>query len=258
MKLFLSYARQQLSIARELDAILSARGHDVFFDKEDLKSGAEFHSTIQSAVEECDVLIFLISPESIADRRYTLTELRYRQRKVPQASGRLLPVVVKPTLLARVPAYLRTVTLLFPQGNLAADVVDALDRLTSKDPKTISSGETSLAGQDAQRLLTAERAAAYKRLWELTGVLPKWPRARNVPYSRLREFSSDLRDWYFSGAGGLFLSRSAHSAYSAVQNTLEAILSKRVSGMISAEHYDEVRELCSALRTELARSIGAR
>lgn len=257
MKLFISYAKPQRGIAEELSALLSARGHAVFFDRESLPPGREYHTTIREAVQACDVFVFLISPESVADRRYTLTELGYRQRKVPQTSGTLLPVVVRPTLLARIPAYLRTVTLHFPQGNLAAGVADAVDRLAG-GPGRESAGASPAFDPDRSEGFTLERIAVYRRLWELTRVLPKWPRAKNVAYAELRAFSEALRDWYFVGGGGLFLSRPAHGAYSSVQNTLQAILGKRVSGPIAAEHYDEVREVCSALRSQLAKDIGAR
>jgi len=255
MKIFISYARQQRNIAEDINAVLSARGHNVFFDRKNLAPGLEYQTTIRRAVEDCEVFVFLISPESVADRRYTLTELGYRERKVPRTSGTLLPVVVKPTLLARIPAYLRTVMLQFPQGNLSASVADALDRLGPTH--TSESVELPLHDHKSE-VFEVERISAYRRLWELTRILPKWPRAKNVPYSDLRAFSAALRDWYFIGGGGIFLSRPAHGTYSSVQNTLQAILNKRASGPIAADHYDEVREVCSALRSQLAEDIGAR
>jgi hypothetical protein len=256
MKIFISYAKQQRHIAEDINAVLSARGHSVFFDRENLAPGLEYQTTIRRAVEDCEVFVFLISPESVADRRYTLTELGYREGKVARTSGTLLPVVVKPTLLARIPAYLRTVTLQFPQGNLSADVADAIDHLVASTHAT-ERVELPLYEHKSE-IFEVERISAYRRLWELTRILPKWPRASNVPYSDLRAFSAALRDWYFIGGGGIFLSRPAHGTYSSVQNTLQAILIKRVSGPIATDHYDEVREVCSALRSQLAKDIGAR
>jgi hypothetical protein len=257
MKLFISYAKQQRHIAEELNAVLSARGHTVFFDREDLPPGREYTTAIRQNVEACDVFIFLISPESVAARRYTLTELSYRQKKISKTSGTLLPVVVKPTSRTQIPAYLQTVTLLFPQGNLSTAVADAVDRL-AVDPASAHEPASPNVADHPSEVFEVERISAYQRLWELTRILPKWPRARNIPYSDLRAFSASLRDWYFLGGGGLFLSRPAHGAYSSVQNTLQAILGKRVSGAMADDHYDEVREVCSALRSQLAKDIGAR
>ncbi len=257
MKLFISYAKQQRGIAEDLHAVLSAKGYDVFFDRESLPAGLEYQPAIREQVEACDVFVFLISPESVTDRRYTLTELKYRQQKVPQTSGTLLPVVVQPTLLARIPPYLRTVTLQFPQGNLSAEVADAVDRLAAEPIRPHKRGGPSV-NEHRSETFEVERIAAYRTLWALTRLLPKWPRAGNVSYSKLRTFSAALRDWYFLGGGGIFLSRPAHGAYSSVQNTLQAILGDRVSGLIAEEHYDEVREVCSTLRSQLAKDIGAR
>lgn len=257
MKLFISYAKQQRNIAEDLNAVLSARAHNVFFDRDNLPAGLEYQTAIRDAVEACDVFVFLISPESVADRRYTITELRYRQRKVPKTSGTLLPVVVKPTLLARIPPYLRTVTLHFPQGNLSAGVADAIDRLAAGPSRSPEHGNL-LVDERKTEIFEVERITAYRKLWELTRILPKWPRANNVGYSELRAFSMALRDWYFIGGGGIFLSRPAHGAYSSVQNTLQAILGNRMSGFVAADHYDEVREVCSVLRSQLAKDIGAR
>ena len=257
MKLFISYAKQQRNIAEDLHAVLSAKGYEVFFDRESLPAGLEYQPAIREQVEACDVFIFLISPESVADRRYTLTELKYRQQKVPKTSGTLLPVVVKPTLLARIPPYLRTVTLHFPQGNLSAEVADAIDRLAAGPNRSPKTGTPS-DKEHKTEIFEVERITAYRTLWELTRILPKWPRANNVSYSKLRAFSAALRDWYFIGGGGIFLSRPAHGAYSSVQNTLQAILGDRLSGPLADDHYDEVREVCSALRSELAKDIGAR
>lgn len=83
-------------------------------------------------------------------------------------------------------------------------------------------------------------------------------RISEVSYADLHEFSTSLRTWYFTDGGGLFLSRSAHTAYSALQDSLTAILLGEPSGVIRDEHYDAVRELCSGLRTTLARDIGSR
>jgi hypothetical protein len=257
MKLFISYVRQQRHIAEEINAVLSARGHTVFFDREDLPSGLDYRRAIRLEVEKCDVFVFLISPESVAAGRWTLTELDYRKQRIPKTSGTLLPVVVKATSQARIPAYLRTVTLHFPQGNLSTSVADAVDRLAADVIPAEERSSPNVADHPSE-VFEVERIAAYRGLWALTRILPKWPRANNVPYSKLRAFSAALRDWYFLGGGGMFLSRSAHGAYSSVQNTLQAILCQRVSGTVAASHYDEVREVCSALRSQLAKDIGAR
>ena len=255
MKTFLSYAASDRDVAEEINALLSAEGHDVFFDRDDLPAGRTYTRRIQTAIEEADVFVFLVSPASISLRRYTLTELECWRAKSPNPDGKVLPVVVKPTLLSKLPAYLRTVTPLFPRGNVAAAVLNAL----AAAPRTAPGVRTDQTAQAAynDEFLT-QRLAAYRSLWEATQTLPKWPRVQNLPYSALSQLSKALRSWYFTGGHGLFLSRSAHDRYSAVQNTLQAILSLRPAGSVSALHYDEVRDVCSALRSQLAADVGSR
>jgi TIR domain len=251
MKIFLSYAHEQRPIAEEVSLSLSVRGYDVFFDRSLLKAGVEYDAAIQKAVEECDLFVFLVSPESLEHGAYTLTELGFAKDKWRNPSGKVLPVMAQPTLISRVDAYLRAVTILYPQGNLPAEVAarayELLEQKPSEPPDISPSVE-----------LQRERIAAYKELWRLTKLLPKWPRAKDVTYESLRELSASLRDWYFNEGGGMFLSRSSHTSYSALQDSLTAILVEQPSESITDEHYDAVRELCSALRTRLARDLGAR
>lgn len=257
MKLFLSYAHEQCSTAEEINASLSALGFEVFFDKTGLRTGSEYDGKIKAAVEASDILVFLISPESVRPGSYTMTELAIRQRKYSNHSGTVLPVMVKATLLKKVAPYLRAVTILYPLGNVAAEVSAAVYELCPTTAADTASG-SSTYNIGATEVLHRERIAAYRPLWELTRVLPKWPKAENVQYGDLYKLSEALRDWYFVGGGGLFLSRNAHSAYAAIQNALTSILTEDSSGPVLVEHYDAVRELCSALRTCLAADIGAR
>ncbi len=250
MKIFLSYAYEQRPLAEELSVSLSVRGHDVFFDRSTLKAGEEYDSPIQKAIEGCDLFIFLISPASMKQETYALTELRWAKGKWKNPSGRVLPVMARPTVLSRVEAYLRAVTILYPQGNIATEVAAAVDTLSEKKPDSLDVPLT----EELQR----ERITAYKGLWRLTKVLPKWPRAEEVSYEDLRKLSESLRDWYFTEGGGMFLSRTAHTSYYALQDSLTAILVEHPSGAITDEHYDVVRELCSALRSRLARDVGSR
>jgi hypothetical protein len=251
MTIFLSYAHEQRSIAEEISASLSVRGYEVFFDRSTLKAGVEYDRTIQKAVEACDLFVFLISPQSLARGAYALTELGFARNKWKNPSGRVLPVMVRPTLDSRIDAYLRAVTILYPYGNIAAEVAVGasalLERKEADPPEVPPTAE-----------LQRERISTYRSLWTLTKLLPKWPRSRDVTYEALHEFSQALRDWYFHQGGGMFLSRSAHTAYAALQDSLTAIFAEQPSGGITDEHYDVVRELCSALRSRLARDIGAR
>ena len=89
-------------------------------------------------------------------------------------------------------------------------------------------------------------------------MLPKWPRAENVTYEQLLKLNQDLRTWYFT-RGGMYLSRTAHrDAYSPLQDKLAGVLKSNTTGNISGDHYDLIRDKCSALRTSLANDIESR
>jgi len=129
MHTFISYASEQSELAREIALALRGEGHEVFLDRSQLPEGDAYDARIRQAIRDCDLLVFLISPEALSAGRYTLTELKFAEEKWPRPAGHLLPVMVKPTEKARIPAFLRSVTILQPDGNVAAEVVAAVARL---------------------------------------------------------------------------------------------------------------------------------
>jgi formylglycine-generating enzyme required for sulfatase activity len=60
---------------------------------------------------------------------YTLTELGIAEKTWEHPAGKLLPVLLFPMGLDRLPAYLKSVTLLEPEGNVPAAVADAVHRI---------------------------------------------------------------------------------------------------------------------------------
>ena len=126
MKIFLSYASEDRPVAEQISLALGAEGHDVFFDREDLPPGDEFHTRIRHAIESSDQFVFLVSPHALDAGSYTLSELEIARRVWPNPARRVLPVLLRPTDLAQIPNYLKSVTLLATDGNVVAMVVDAL------------------------------------------------------------------------------------------------------------------------------------
>jgi tetratricopeptide (TPR) repeat protein len=131
--IFISYASEQRAAAEEIALALRGEGHQAFFDRSDLPEGDAYNARIREAIRACDLLVFLVSPESVSEGRYTLTELRFAEEKWPSPAGHVLPVMVRATDAAAIPAYLRAVVILRPAGSAAAEVVAAVERL-SKPP----------------------------------------------------------------------------------------------------------------------------
>lgn len=96
------------------------------FDRPSLKPGDNYDRRLREAIESADGVIFLISPQSVQVGGYALTELKYARQKWVHPERRVLPVMVKPTCSEAIPAYLRAVTILQPEGNIAAEVTEAL------------------------------------------------------------------------------------------------------------------------------------
>jgi TIR domain len=128
MRIFLSYASEDKDSAEQLYLALIASGHQVFFDRATLPPGGDFNSRIRQAVRESDLLIFLISPHSVARSSYALTELSFARDKWPHPLKSVLPVMLRETAFGSIPNYLKAITVLEPQGNVAAEVVDWLVR----------------------------------------------------------------------------------------------------------------------------------
>jgi formylglycine-generating enzyme required for sulfatase activity len=129
LKVFLSYPSEDRPLAQDISLALTHHGHDVFFDREDLPPGESFHDRIRAGIEGADLVVFLVSPEAIDAGSYTLNEVDIAARAFPRPSGRILPVLVRPTPLDRIPATLKAVTLLQTEGNLTAAVADAVQRI---------------------------------------------------------------------------------------------------------------------------------
>lgn len=130
MDIFISYASEQRTLAEEIALALRGEGHQVFFDRTQLTDGDGYNAALREAIDSSDLLVFLVSPEAVKEGRYTLTELGFAQDQWPSPIGHVLPVMVQPTDAASIPPYLRAVVMLRPAGNVPAEVVAAVERLS--------------------------------------------------------------------------------------------------------------------------------
>src|SRR5690242_532849 len=129
--IFLSYSSEQADAATRVELSLKEDGHSVFRDRSSLPPGESFDAQIRDAVQKCDLFVFLISRESVAPGRYTLTELKFAEQKWTNLSRRVLPVLVEDVPRDLIPAFLRAVTILHPEGNLAAEVAAEVARMSA-------------------------------------------------------------------------------------------------------------------------------
>ncbi len=129
MRVFLSYSSSDRTLVEPIYLALRAQGHTVFFDRADLPAGEEYDARIRQAIEKSQLVLFMVSPDSLDPGSYTLTELAIVQKTWGHPAGRVLPVILRPISLERIPPYLKSVTLLEPQGDLTASVADQVYRI---------------------------------------------------------------------------------------------------------------------------------
>jgi hypothetical protein len=135
LKSFLAHGSEDKELADLIALSLRSRDHIVFLDDDDLPPGINYNQQIERAIKASDIFVFLISPDSVREGRYTLSELKFARQRWPNPNGRLLPVMGRKTPLENIPAYLKSVTILKPQGDIAAETSATVDNMrTVVDP----------------------------------------------------------------------------------------------------------------------------
>ena len=92
MRIFLSHSSEQRAEAERLAIALRTRRHKVFLDVDDLPPSGDYQARIQSGIQRCDLFCFLISPQSVAVGRFTLSEIAFAKKRWPDPTGHVVPV----------------------------------------------------------------------------------------------------------------------------------------------------------------------
>lgn len=133
VRIFISYASERRALADRIAIGLRQSGAEVFFDRDALPPGEAYDSEIREQIRRSDLLIFLVSPESLEPGTYALTELGLARERWPNPSGRVLPVLVAQLKEGQgLPAYLSAVGILSPAGNTTAEVLAAVEALRGR------------------------------------------------------------------------------------------------------------------------------
>lgn len=157
---------------------LEGRGHRVFFDRDALPPGDSYEDRIEAAISKVSLFVFLISPDAIAPGRYTLTELAMAKARWRSAKGQVLPVMVRPTPIDDVPAYLRSVTILKPAGNLPAEIASAVQKMAWTSSRTLRRGA----------LATLAASLVGLAVWYFTPPAPKFETTATPPSAHVAGF----------------------------------------------------------------------
>lgn len=95
MRVFLSYADSDMEFAKGLASQLSKQGYEVWDPYQNLFPGDNWSLKIGEALKESKAMVVLLSPDSVRSRSVR-REIEYALGD-PNYSGRLFPVVVRPT-----------------------------------------------------------------------------------------------------------------------------------------------------------------
>lgn len=162
----MSYASEQRDIAEEIESALTAGGYTVFFDKKSLPVGEEYNRKIYDAIRASDLMIYLISPDSIEAGSYARTELLFAQEIWTNADRRVFPVRVEEVDFSEIPQYLKSVTILIPSGNISAEVLKAIDAFASDNKNKTVFEITEELGKKIEKQDVENALAKIDEDWE--------------------------------------------------------------------------------------------
>ncbi|MBN2303837.1 MAG: SUMF1/EgtB/PvdO family nonheme iron enzyme [Anaerolineae bacterium] len=91
-RIFISYSRTDETFARKLAADLEDRGADIWIDRDDIAAGDDWMTAIQGGLDSCDVMILVVSPDSMISPNVEVEWKYFRnERKKP-----IIPALWKP------------------------------------------------------------------------------------------------------------------------------------------------------------------
>lgn len=126
MNVFLSYSSEEHEVAAHIAHVLRDEGDSLFFDRLSLPPGETYDKPIREAIQCCDLFVFLVSPASVTQGSYSLTELTIAESVSELKELKVLPVMVAATDFGRIPPFLRTLTVLQPRGDIIAETLAAI------------------------------------------------------------------------------------------------------------------------------------
>jgi hypothetical protein len=91
-RIFISYSRNDETFARQLATSLSDMGADIWIDIEDIPAGMKWSSAIQQGLDSGDLLIVIISPDSMGSHNVEDEWQYYLDNGKP-----VIPVLIQPT-----------------------------------------------------------------------------------------------------------------------------------------------------------------
>ena len=108
LKVFVSYARDDLEFADQLVAALEAFGFEALFDRHGISGGEDWKRRLGALIAAADTVVFLLSPSALQSKMCA-----WEIAESDRLSKRLLPVVIKPLGATPVPERFQELNYIF-------------------------------------------------------------------------------------------------------------------------------------------------
>jgi hypothetical protein len=187
--IFISYARSDArDLALRLYEDFQTAGHPVWLDTSEIPGGASWSQKIESAIEECDVMVSVMSPAS-----YNSQWCRAEQLRAIRKGKRLIPLLAIPN--SEIPLHLEHLNYLnfTDSANYAERFRDLLSDIRAGE----AFQQPSSAPEPTKSPRKASRAPRFKALKAGAGRTPGTEK-RNAP--SFRRYLQELRAEEWLGA----------------------------------------------------------
>ena len=87
-RLFISYSRRNAAFTRKLHDTLKADGYEIWVDWEDIPFSQDWWQEIREGIDESDVFLFVMTPDSLVSE-----VCGWEVRHARQTSTRIIPIV---------------------------------------------------------------------------------------------------------------------------------------------------------------------
>ena len=246
LRVFISYSRDDLNFADQLDAALSACGFECLIDRHGISGGEDWKRRLGTLISEADTVVFVLSPSSA---RSPICD--WEVEEAARLNKRILPVNCRPLEEASPPPRLRELNYIFfyeePKlpgsgfGTGLANLVTALntdfDWLREHTRYLQRAIEWDTGGRPANRLLSGNDIRAAKAWAAARPKSAPEPTALQLDFIRASEEEAEAR---------LSEQRKQLEAVAAAQAAKEAALHEREGAVKQAA--DAQREAADALR----------
>jgi TIR domain len=108
LRVFVSYSRDDLYFANQLDAALKAYGFECFIDREGISGGEEWKQRLGNLIRDADTVVFVLSPTSARSEICA-----WEVGEAARLGKRILPVNCRPLEGAIPPPRLRDLNYIF-------------------------------------------------------------------------------------------------------------------------------------------------